>query len=141
MFVEDVTLERIASNVVESTEALAQDEAVFIKMQKMLRLRTYINVIVTTAKLEVCKFDPIDINLGSGTIGNAEYEEVSRIRFRKQLSVSSKPIEALEWEESLRKITKARENTVLVVQANHIIQFLQELEISKDISTVVNGFR
>ncbi len=126
-------LERIAATVVESTEALAQEEATL----KVMGLRTYINVIVTTAKLEVCKFDPNQINLETGTIADAKYESIPYIRFRKQLSVLSKPLEGLEWNEGLHLIAKARENTVLVVHATKVIQLLKELEISDRIGSVV----
>ncbi len=67
-----------------------------MEKQQVERLRTYINVIATTAKLEVCKFDPSKIDLETGTIAEAECEEVPYIRFRKQLSVRSKPLEAME---------------------------------------------
>ena len=134
-------LERIAATVIESTEALAQEEAEVLKKQKVEYLRIYINVIVTTAKLEVCKFDPSHIDLETGTITDAEYEDVPYIRFRKQLSVLSKPLEVLEWNEALRTITKARENTALVVQATNVIQLLKELEISYRIGYAICRMR
>lgn len=118
-------LERIASTVVKSTEALAQEEAELLEKQKVEHLRIYINVIVTTAKLEVCKFDPVQIDLETGTITEAEYEDVPYVRFRKQLTAHSKPLEALEWNEGLRSIINARENTVLVVQSTKIVQLLK----------------
>lgn len=134
-------LERIAATVVESTEALAQEEAALLEKQQVEHLRTYINVIVTTATLEVCKFDPNKIDLKTGTITEAEYEEVPYIRFRKQLSVLSKPLEAMEWNEGVRSITKARENTVLVVQATEVIRLLKELKISNRIGSVIYANR
>lgn len=134
-------LERIAATVVESTEALAQEEAALLKNQRVDHLRTYINVIVTTAKLEVCKFDPNQIDLETGTIGDAEYEDIPYIRFRKQLSALPKPLGAMEWNEGLRSVTEAKENTVLVVQATKVIQLLKELEIDHRISNVVHANR
>jgi hypothetical protein len=134
-------LERIAATVVESTEALAQEEAALLGTQKVEHLRTYINVIVTTAKLEVCKFDPDQIDLETGTITDADYEEVPYIRFRKQLSVHSGPLEALEWNEGLRSITKARENTVMIVQSTELTRLLKELEISERIGLAVKANR
>lgn len=134
-------LERIASTVVESTEALAQEEAELLEKQTVEHLRTYINVIVTTAKLEVCKFDPAQIDLATGTIIDVDYEDVPYIRFRKQLSVYSKPLEALGWNEGLRSITKARENTVLVVQATRVVELLKNIEISNRIEHTVNANR
>lgn len=134
-------IERVAATVVESTEALAQEESAVLEKQKVSHLRTYINVIATTAKLEVCKFDPNEVDLETGTISKADYEEVPYIRFRKQLSVFSKPVDTEEWNEGLRSITEARENTVLIVQATEVLRLLEELEISNRIGHVVHANR
>ena len=47
----------------------------------------------------------------------------------------------MEWNEGVRSITKARENTVLVVQATEVIRLLKELEISNRIGSVVYANR
>ncbi len=67
---------------------------------------------------------------------DAEYENVQYIRFRKQLSVFSKPVGGAEWHDYLNLVARARENTVLVVQATKatkVIELLKKLEISSDI--------
>jgi hypothetical protein len=131
-------LERVAATVVSATEALAKEEGPLLGVEK---LRTYINVIVTTAKLQVCKFDPSKIDLHTGTIGDAQYENVPFIRFRKQLSTQqpntdpSKLTRGYGWSQ----IARAKENTVLVVQAAEFLNLLPELELDNGIGPRILG--
>jgi len=132
-------LERIAATVVASTEALAQEEANILKEQNYEHLRTYINVIATTAKLEVCKFDPATIDLETGTIKNAEYEHVPYLRFRKQLSPRLKLPNSQMLVDEFNALAKAKENTVLVVESSELVGLLNKLDIDKNIGYVVSG--
>jgi hypothetical protein len=133
-------LERVAATVVASTEALAKEEGPFVDVEK---LRAYISVIATTAKLEVCKFDPDNIDLRTGTIKEAQYEAVPFIRFRKQLSskrFAKDPAyvpRGFTWDQMAR----AKENTVLVVEASEFLAFLPQLELDRSISHRVLGQR
>ena len=131
-------LERIAATVVASTEALAQEE---VKVLREHHLRVYINVIVTTAKLEVCKFDPNTIDLKKGTIENAEYEDVPFLRFRKQLSPRPKLGHPQGLGKGFESIAKAKENTVLIVEASELVGLLKKLEIDKEIQYAISGTR
>jgi len=108
-------LERTAATVVASTEALAQEEANLLRDLSHERLRVYISVIATTAKLEACKFDPQDIDLQKGTITTAEYEEVPFLRFRKQLSPHPKLPKKDGWADEFKAFAKAKENTVFII--------------------------
>lgn len=132
-------LERIAASVVASTEALAQEEANILRQQNYARLRVYINVIATTAKLEVCKFDPATVDLKKGTIENAEYENVSFLRFRKQLSPRPKSPNSHEWDNEFRSIAQAKENTVLVVEASELVGLLGKLKLDQSIGYATSG--
>lgn len=134
-------LERIAATVVASTEALAQEEANVMREQDYEHFRAYINVIATTAKLEVCKFDPTTVDLKKGTIENAEYEDVPYLRFRKQLSPRPKLPNPQEWVSGFESIAKAKENTVLIVEASELVGLLEKLEIDDKIGYVVSGIR
>lgn len=130
-------LERIAATVVASTEALAQEEAPVLREREFEGLRCYINVIATTAKLEICKFDPTTIDLKEGTIESAEYEYVPYIRFRKQLSPRQMSADPEDWRDRFKSIAKAKENTVLIVEAAELIGLLENLEIDDRIGRVV----
>lgn len=130
-------LERVASQAVASTEALAEEEAAVLRAQDYDQLRTYINVIATTAKLEVCRFDPSEVDLDTGRIAAVDCEEVQYLRFRKQLSpyTQTNDPKALA---SFHGIAKAKEHTVFVVQANQLVEMLPQFHLDPDIGRRVS---
>lgn len=133
-------LERVASTVVVSTEALAREEAQLLALADYERLRVYINVIATTAKLEVCKFDATSIDLESGTMSDGEFEGVPFVRFRKQLSALQSNHETLQ-PYNFSDMARAKEDTVVVVHATELCNLLNELQIDRSIGWLVNGRR
>jgi hypothetical protein len=110
-------LERTAAELILATEAVADEE---------FRIPTigmsYSPVIVTTAELSVCHYNPSDISLDTGEISNASFEIVPYVRFRKSL------VQGGAQGETLTKIASESERTVFVVNANKFISFLQEWE-------------
>jgi hypothetical protein len=133
-------LERVAASVVASTEALAQEEATILGHQDYEHLRAYINVIATTAKLEVCKFDPATVDLETGKIEQVEFEEVPYIRFRKQLSPRPKVLQSgSSW--GFGALAAAKENTVLVVQASHFLDLLPQIHLGDRVGRIVSQNR
>lgn len=133
-------LERVAAQVVASTEALAQEEATVLGRQDYEQLRAYLNVVATTARLEVCKFDPATVDLDTGKIGQAQFEEVPYIRFRKQLSPRPQTSEG-EGRWGLEAIASAKENTVLVVHASALLSLLPLIHLDDRIGNVVSRNR
>ena len=126
-------LERIAAQVVESTEALAREEEPVLRQSGDPRIRTYINVIVTTATLEACRFDASAVSLDTGKIDAIENEEVEFIRFRKQLSPRPRlPEDLAAW--GFDRLARAKENTVFVVQAKHFIAFMKQIHLDPNIA-------
>lgn len=118
-------LERIASELLLATEALAAEEqAIFAKHDDARRL--YFNVIVTTAELKVCSFEASTISVTDGKLQGAAFEEVPFIRFRKQLST-----EQIPGKGSLADLAKARENTVFVVNSRSVIDFLKAWRVDE----------
>jgi hypothetical protein len=118
-------LERTAGLVVAATEALAQEEAGFLRQGPASQYRVYINVIATTATLEACKFEPAEVDLSTGKVGAVDGEEVPFIRFRKQLSTRRELSEHPDpW-----SLASARENTVFVVQASRFTEFLNQIRV------------
>jgi len=131
-------LERIAAQVVESTEAFAHEEAQVLRLRNTPGLRVYFNVIVTTATLEACKFDPSEVDLNTGKIAAVDCEPVEFIRFRKQLSPRAKPPEELDaW--GLGRLATAKENTVFVVQARHFIDFMKQIHLDPSIGLLLRN--
>lgn len=116
-------LERLASEVVASTEGFAIEDQSFHTGSSGYA-RYYFNAIVTTADLMVCNFDPGKVAIGNGEIDEAKFTRVPYLRFRKQLSTYEMP--AASWKESTaREIASHKENTVFVINANAFIDFLR----------------
>lgn len=114
-------LERLSGILVGSIEALADEELNYGRSIGRTGLRFYFPVIVTTATLWVCRVQASDIELKSGDLKSADFEEVPFIRFTKSLPStlsSSRPPSKLE--------DAARENrrTVFVVNVEELVPFL-----------------
>jgi hypothetical protein len=91
-------------------------------------LKIYFTVIVTTAQLQICRFDPASISLADGTISDAEFEIVPFVRFRKQLNPIYE-IPAIYATTGSIDVARAKENTVFVVNSECFSNFLKEFEI------------
>ncbi len=118
-------LERVGSTLVSSTEALAKEEKTTLLSDDFNR-RAYLNVIVTTAKLKVCSFDPSDISLKDGTISKCTFDDVPYVRFQKQLSIRFPDSLAFSVGDT-SAVAKAKENTVFVVNSESLLEFVQAL--------------
>lgn len=123
-------LERVAADVVDATEALAFEELSFLR-ENADGFRMYFNVIVTTAELHLCSFDPEKISLKDGKLSDAQFVSVPYLRFRKQLSIKNDPysfVKRLGYQGFLR----AKENTVFIVNASHFLEFLQAFSVDNN---------
>jgi hypothetical protein len=118
-------LERLAVEVLESVEGLAQEEA---NIEGSQVGRTYHDLIfifpaiVTNAEIMVCRFDPGRIRIADGTLdaADAEVESVPFVRFRKSLATGF----PRGWVRDLHAANNARERTVFVVNAAFLQKFL-----------------
>jgi hypothetical protein len=120
-------LERTASDLVHSVEALARQEMELAEHAGTPNFsRLYIPVLVTTARLFAASFDPSTVSLQDGALPkDASFEEVPFVRFRKALSVRSQPPAG-----DLRELNKATERTIFVVQAESLTLFLNRFELN-----------
>ena len=123
-------LERIGGELVSSTEALANEERDF-RRQNQETIRFYFNVIVTTAELKIAKFAPGDISLATGTLAETEIEDVPFVRFRKQLSTRESSLSPKDLADGISP-AYMKENTIFVVRADRLLEFLQQFELSDD---------
>lgn len=115
-------LERVAAQVIESTEALAHEEFSFFDGTDYV-LRMYYSVIVTSAQLKICRFRSEDIDPATGDIAEAVFEPVPWLRFRKTLtSPSNSPGQA----QTIVEKSRDSERTVFVVNSSYFIEFLRE---------------
>ncbi|SDC45750.1 hypothetical protein SAMN05444679_103118 [Variovorax sp. CF079] len=120
-------LERIASEVVASTEALARQELEYRRGEASESFRAYFNVIVTTARLVIGEFDPSKIALADGELIGGKFTEVPHVRFRKQLLDSVRPLTPADYSD--QNVAASRESTVIVVNADHLAEFLADFEM------------
>jgi hypothetical protein len=128
-------LERVGAEVVSATEALAQEEK-WAQAQKVDSLRMYFSLVLTTARLQVCVFDPEKITLNDGKISDPQFEEVPYVRFRKQLSTRAPDVDdatrlprGLATHEAL---ARAKEHTVFVVNSEKLLSFLSEFSVQNE---------
>ncbi len=121
-------LERISSELIEATEALAWEDYHINSQRNFIRM--YASVIVTTAKLHLCSFSPADVSIDTGMIDKAEFKVVPFVRFRK--SLSTKPITEFSLKEKDdSSLVGAKENMVFIVHSGDFEQFLNGFEIDE----------
>lgn len=119
-------LERVASEFIEATEALAYEDFHLNTQYNFIRM--YINLIITTAELHLCRFDPSTISIETGMVDDAEFTVVPFLRFRK--SLSTKSVNQLNLKDkNFSNLVKAKENTVFIVNSGRFQEFLNSLEI------------
>lgn len=120
-------LERVAGELISSTEALALQERDYPREHEE-NMRMYFNVVVTTAELKVASFDVNHLSVEDGTLKEANIKDVPFVRVRKQFSMRPADLSSADW---LRHDDPdyRRENTVIVVRADRLNEFLQHFEI------------
>jgi len=114
-------LERLASQLLRALDALAATQ---FRTTEPGQASYFIPVIVTTARLAICKCDPgtIDLANGEATENSTAFEEVGAVRFRKAFSAI--PLGSARGT-SLAALRARCERTVLVVNAGHLSTFLR----------------
>lgn len=120
-------LERTASELVDSVEALAsQERELHARSGTAAFARVYVPVLVTTAKLLVACFDPLSVSLAEGTLPkDTATEEVPYVRFHKGLGTYKGPLNG----ETLQELHSLSQRTVFVVNAEKLPSFLNEFEL------------
>lgn len=119
-------LERVSSKLVRAVDCMAEEK---MRIQSRGEEETYgvsIPIILTTAELRVCRFDPKAVSLSDGLVKDATYEPVRWIRLRKAF-VTDAP-----YAKSTSDFASAgleQERTVLVLNAVHLVSFLQQMRI------------
>lgn len=110
-------LERLTGVLLHSTECFATEEQNYHRPSGLSGIRFYFPVVITTAKLKICKCDFSKINLSTGQILDAEFEDVPFLRFTKSMSTqlpSSNP------PENLSLSMKGNQRTVFIINADSL---------------------
>ena len=131
------TLEKTSGELLLSVESLAEEELNLWQRTEVgqptagiFNQMHYLPIIITTAKLQVCKFDPMNVNTSDGKIstGDSEFDPVDYIRFCKNLDTNIN-FETSEKAYTLSDINKANDRFVIIVQAEKILEFLVSLSL------------
>ena len=127
----DFPLENVAFSIRSATESVALEEAQNSgtnrgNQQRIVGLpRNFLSMIVTNAPLKLAKFDPKKISTDTGSLPeDTDYEELQYIRFRKQLSLKKRFDDMGLPSYGLRRWAQTRENSVFVVNSQHLKEFL-----------------
>jgi hypothetical protein len=123
-------LERVASELVSATEALARED-LDLRSRSGESIRMHFSVIVTTARLKVCMFDPARVNLTDGTTAEARFEDTPVVLFCKQLSTSFQKLVAGQ-SMNAKQVAAAKEHSVFVVNADAMHDFLVDFDVMDD---------
>ena len=121
-------LERLSNILLASTEALASQEITLGPHKAFGPARIYFPTIVTNATLQVCKFDPSTVDLSTGQLPNAEFQDVPFVRFRKPLLSAFEP---KSRPTTITEINTLEDRTVFVASAASLPGILRESRISK----------
>ena len=84
-------LEQIAGVLVKSLAPLASQELTTVAWRDGYHEFIHIPAIVTTATIQLCRYDPGSVDLDRGVLGNASFQAVPFIRFRKRLAHAPTP--------------------------------------------------
>jgi hypothetical protein len=122
-------LERIASSVVQATEAFAREERHCVSLGD---LRMYFSVIITTANLKICRYNPDEIGLENGELEKCTFEDVNEVRFRKSLTTQESPFYG-----EISEVIQRKERTVFVVNASHFSDFLRKWNRIADLPKIL----
>lgn len=114
-------LERISDLLLRSTECLAEEEFIYDRPIGKIGLRFYFPVIITTASLHVCRFDPSDVDIVSGELTQPNFHEVPFLRFTKSLSSR---ISSSTSPHDIAQSAMENRRTVFVVNSRKLDPFL-----------------
>lgn len=136
-------LERVASDVLLMIESLAKEESGYVGARIGAFPIIYVPIIVTTAKLLVCKFQESDLDLQTGTLpkDKVEFIKVPLIQFQKglQSNIDSEGKSLANVTGSitnLKQLNEFNQRSVFIVQANELTNFLKGFQLQKENSWI-----
>ena len=121
-------LERVAAKLVRAADFLATQELRHIRAKQTEDVRAFIPVIVTTARLSVCRLNPGEVSLLDGELDGGLFEDVPAVRFRKSLAGAAA---ASQEPRSIRAHVDETLRTVLVMNAE---QFVRQIDSWKTLA-------
>jgi hypothetical protein len=130
-------LEKTAAEVVRATEAVAQQNVDIHRQQRARLSGVYVPVIVTTARLSVCDFDPSRFDPAAGEIPGGDFNEVGMVRFAKSFSHPTSYGNAAQLED----VAAMSGHSVLIVQSQFFPEFLMrwQFDLHHELAGVLWG--
>lgn len=123
-------LERIATGLIRSTDALADEDIGLERTMRHGSWGIYIPAIVTTANLQVGYADASQISLADGLLPqDTIFDEVPMVRFRKTFSTEMPPNPKSG---DLGEVSIQKERTVMVINSRHFVDTLTKLKMYRE---------
>lgn len=119
-------LERTAGALLRSVESLAEQHLDRPPDRQRGELWLYLPLIVTTAQLFTCTFDPREVDLASGALRGGSFKPADAVRFRKTLPSR---IAAYEVGRNAREDNALAERSVFIVSSSHLTEFMHQLGV------------
>lgn len=118
-------IERLSTSLLKSMHCLAGEELQLAGKQKDSCWMIYFPVIITTAELEICRFNPGEVSLKDGKILRGTFEPVPFVRFRKSLTTLLTPNASPK---TLQEANQDKERTVIVINASELTTTLGQFK-------------
>lgn len=118
-------LERLSSQVLQSLESFANEEIGYTD-RSARDAHIYFPVIVTNATLYTCQFDPSLVDISTGQLAQANFQEVPCVRFRKSFSSG---LPSRQPNRDIEKTNYNNERTVFVVNSVALTSVLADWNI------------
>ena len=121
-------LDRLCADLTRSADALLEQQSGVGGGFHPSQSWVAIPVIITTARLHVCRFDPGAVSLCDGLLpaSAADWQEVPAVRYRKSFTaISTKDATTLNG------LEKAAQRTVAIVTAFHLVDWLASFQLEK----------
>lgn len=119
-------IERLATRLLESVDALADEE---LKLSRLFHMpRVYIPIILTNAIIEVAYVDPTKVSMETGRLDQAKFERRDFVRFRKTFAT---PRADLGDCRELADVDSRMERTVILMNSQYLAKTLKGFQFAK----------
>ena len=134
-------LERVAAQLLDATEAIADEQfrldVAHRTNRRLQKIWVYTPVIVTSAQLSVCELDPSQISLADGLLPQqATFKHASVMRFTKNLAFDTNIAEHT----TLAAVNASKDRTVFIVSSTSLIEFLNAFDWTGGIPKPLRAF-
>ena len=125
-----ISLERVSFELVLAAEQFAKREiSLFSQRHSYDALFVYLPIIITSAKLYICKVDSNYISLKDGKLMQQTFNQVPYIRFRKSLTTRLTD-DFSEFD--IVAANRNQERTIMIVNSERVSEFFNSWEVNNE---------